>query len=150
MEEKLETTLSQLVSMTKTDIRYESVQHFCDIYCCVTTMSNHKTNLADPNFSDVLPYHVVVHPLALITHVEQWQPLPYIGFGSPNKKVKGQVAWANKFHCPTTPFVVPKETHVWQCLRNVVAPTFGNTNVVPDDDLLTCFGNVDRTDIEDT
>ena len=98
MEEKLETTLSALASLTKTNMRVETVQHFRNLYCRVTPTSNRKTERAGPNLFCVLPYHILVRLRALITHLKQGPSLPYTGFGGEDKKATGQVAWSNKFH----------------------------------------------------
>ena len=65
VEEKLDTTLSELASLTKIDMRVAGVRHFCDLYCCFTPTSDRKTHRANPNLSVVLPHRVLGQLCAL-------------------------------------------------------------------------------------
>ena len=98
MEEKLETTLSELASPIERNMHGETVKHFCDLYYSVTATNTSKIDRGDPKLSRVLPSCVVVCLRALITHMEQGLSLPYIGFGSDDRKARGQMACQNKLH----------------------------------------------------
>ena len=143
-------TLSGLASLTKTDMRAETVRHFRNLCCCVMPTSNRQTDRADPNLSRVLPHGVLVRLRALLTHLEQGRPLPYIGVGSQDKKATGQMVWPNKFHWPTDPFVLLEQTYARRRLHHALTTTFPNRDDVPDTELLTCFGGVDSTYAQET
>ena len=60
MKEKLEKTLSDFASLTKSDICAEIGRHFRDLYCSVMPTSNLKTDRADPSLPRMLPHRVLV------------------------------------------------------------------------------------------
>ena len=93
LEKKLETTLSGLVSLTKTDMQAATMQHFLQFYGCVTPTNNRESDSADPNLSSVMLYRGLVCLRALVTHSGQGRPLLYIGLGSQDEKGTGRMAW---------------------------------------------------------